>query len=46
MQTAVDNVPDNDDVDETKIPRGKSIAHCILFHKAVFISFDTVFFKF
>jgi len=39
-ETAVDNVPDNNDVDETKIPRGKSIAHHILFHKAVFLSFD------
>jgi len=39
-ETAVDDVPDNNDVDETKIPRGKSIAHHILFHKAVFLSFD------
>jgi len=39
-ETAVDNVPDNNDVDETKIPRGKSIAHHMLFHKPVFLSFD------
>ena len=36
-ETAVDNVPDNNDVDETKIPRGKSIAHHILFHKASYV---------
>ncbi len=42
-ETAVDNVPDNNDVDVTKIPRGKFIAHHILFHKAVFVSFDTAF---
>ena len=34
------NVPYNNDVDETKITREKSIAHHIFFHKAVFISFD------
>jgi len=39
-ETAIDNAPDNNDVDETKIPRGKSIAHHILFNKAVFLSFD------
>ena len=36
-ETAVDNVPDNNDVDETKIPRGKSIAHHILFDKASYV---------
>ena len=40
-ETAVDNVPDNNDVDETKIPRGKSIAHHILFHKAVCFDIET-----
>jgi len=35
-ETVVDNAPDNNDVDETKIPRGKSTSHHILFHKAVF----------
>ena len=39
-ETAIDNAPDNNDVDETKIPRGKSIAHRLLFNKAVFLSFD------
>jgi len=39
-ETAIDNAPDNNDVDETKIPRGKSIAHRVLFNKAVFLSFD------
>ena len=39
-ETAVGNVPDNNDVDETKIPRGKSTTHHILFHKAVFLRFD------
>jgi len=39
-ETAVDYVPDNNNVDETKISRGKSIANHILFHKAVFLSFD------
>jgi len=39
-ETAIDNAPDNNDVDETKIPRGKSIAHHILFNKAVFFVFD------
>ena len=34
-ETAVDNVPDNNDVDETKIPRRKSISHYILFHIAI-----------
>jgi len=34
------------DVDETKISREKSVAHHILFHKAIFISFDTVFLSF
>jgi len=36
-EAAVDNAPDNNDVDETKIPRGKSIAHHILFHEAIFL---------
>jgi len=45
-ETAVDNVPDNNDDDETKIPRGKSIVHHILFYKAVFLSFDNVFLSF
>jgi len=35
-ETAIDNAPDNNDVDETKIPRGKSTSHHILFIKAVF----------
>ena len=35
-ETVKDNAPDNNDVDETKVPRGKSIAHHILFNKAVF----------
>ena len=39
-ETAIDKAPDNNDVDGTKIPRGKSIAHHTLFHKAVFLSFD------
>ena len=39
-ETAIDNAPDNHDVDETKIPGGKSIAHHLLFNKAVFLSFD------
>jgi len=34
-ETSVDNAPDKNDVDETKMPRGKSIAYHILFHKAV-----------
>ena len=33
--TAVDNVPDYNDVDETKIPIRKSISHYILFHIAI-----------
>jgi len=39
-ETVIDNAPDNNDVDETKIPRGKSIAQHILFNKAVLLSFD------
>jgi len=35
-ETAIDNAPDNNDVDDTKIRRGKSIAYHILFNKAVF----------
>jgi len=35
-ETAVGNVPDSNDVDKTKIPRGKSITHHILFQKAGF----------
>jgi len=39
--TTVDNVPDINDMDETKIPRGKSIiAHHILYGKAVFLNSD------
>ena len=38
-ETAIDNAPGNNDVDETKIPRRKSIAHHILFNKAVFFKF-------
>ncbi len=40
-ETAIDNAPDNNDVDETKIPKGKSIAHHILFHKAVCFDIET-----
>jgi len=40
-ETAIDNAPDNNDVDETKIPRGNSIAHHILFNKAVFFDIET-----
>ena len=40
-EIAVDNAPDNNDVDETKIPKGKSIAHHILFHKAVCFDIET-----
>ena len=35
-ETIKDNAPDNNDIDETKVPRGKSIAHHILFNKAIF----------
>jgi len=35
-ETAIDNAYDNNDVDETKISRGKSIAHQILSYKTVF----------
>ncbi len=35
-ETVKDNVPDKNDVDETKIPRGKSMAYHILFNKAIF----------
>jgi len=31
-ETGIDNAPDDNDVDETKIPRGKSIAQHILFN--------------
>jgi len=39
-ETAIDNAPDNNDVDETKIPRGNSISHHILFNIVIFLSFD------
>ena len=35
-ETAINNAHDSNDVDETKISRGKSIAHQILSYKAVF----------
>ena len=39
-ETPIDNASDNNDVDETKIPRGNTRAHHILFNKAVILSFD------
>ena len=40
-ETAIDKAPDNNDVDGTKIPRGKSIAHHILVNKAVCFDIET-----